>query len=132
LFGNGKSGKNSLTKQFEASPQLVSACQTALASKSLSELVSNEILEKNPREFFSKIYNIRGSLHHPNSKKSLDWNPNRQRDFKDFTLMLAHVCIEVAVRRSSERLFVNPNLERGMKKIERCIRLGKPVAIHTS
>ena len=131
LFGNGKSGRKAFLSELNKSKIVLSACTSLLNGTLLEGMVSPDILNFSESELLEHFYDVRGRLHHPNSRRGEDWHPSKQRELRDSTLALSGVCMKIVLERAGVALFSDPRVERGIKSIIRSVRLGKPIRVIT-
>lgn len=102
LYGNGKSGKIKTVQSFLKNSEVVAAIDHVkkdengwMFSKPFCEFVKNST----PPEIIGAIYDVRGTLHHPNFKRRENWKPMRQLDYQDQCTLLGLICGFIASRK---------------------------------
>lgn len=132
LYGNGKSGKTQLVKEFLKSSEFMDTIVKVLTEKIFSAIIPSDLVlffsGMDPAEFLTHIVTIRGRLHHPNKNRVRDWNPEKQRDFASETIILHFICIEIATRRYFTQA-TSEEVNRGCQQVERFLRLGEPIQV---
>lgn len=133
-FGNGKSGKSQIVREFIKADNLLASITKVLREKVFTPLVSQEFAQQiefaSPEEALEHLVTTRGNLHHPNKKRRGNWHPEKQRGFGDQAIFLYLVCVEIAMRTYIVQA-MSPAVEQGCKKVARCSRLGKPIRVVT-
>ncbi|WP_417667240.1 hypothetical protein [Pseudidiomarina sp.] len=120
LYGNGKSGKNKTVQSFLKNSEVVAAIDhvkkdedSLMFSKPFGEFVKNST----PSEIIGAIYDVRGTLHHPNVKRRENWKPMRQLDYQDQCTLLGLICGFVASRK-----FIGKQFEENFSELKNKIQ----------
>lgn len=105
LFGNGKSKKDALAKEFASSRLLVEATQKVMHGELLARFVAahptsiprlNERYARaSPEAVLSSLIETRGFLHHHSSKRPGAWHPEKQTQFECDAIILEEIAFQI-------------------------------------